>query len=63
MQLPDNFGHGGCECLQRIVRRNCPVFANGLEELRQLIKPNHVAPSNATDTLRWYCEIIDVLKN
>ena len=40
-----------------------PDYADGLEEVVQLIKPNYVAPSNANNALRLYCEIIDVLKN
>ena len=46
-----------------LYAENCPVFTSGLEELRQLIKANYVGPLNATDALRWYCEIFDVLKN
>ena len=46
-----------------LYAENCPDYAGGLLELVQLIKPNYVAPSNANDALRLYCEITDVLKN
>ena len=46
-----------------LYAENCPDYADGLEELVQLVKPNYVAPSNANDALSLYCEIIDVLKN
>ena len=48
---------------KQLYAENCRDYADGLEELVQLIKPNYVVPSNANDALRLYCEIIDVLKN
>ena len=48
---------------KRLYTENCPDYADGIEELVQLIKPDYVAPANANAALRLYCEIIDVLKN
>ena len=48
---------------KRLYTENCPDYADGIEELVQLIKPHYLAPANANDALRLYCEIIDVLKN
>ena len=47
---------------RRLCTENLPDYADRLEELVELIKPNYV-PANANDTFRLYCEIIDVLKN
>ena len=48
---------------KRLCTENCPDYADGIEELVQVIKPNYVAPVNANDALRLYFEIIDVHKN
>ena len=46
-----------------LYAENCPDYADGLQELVQLIKPNYMAPSNANDAFRLSCKAIDVLKN
>ena len=48
---------------KRLYTENCPDYAHGIEELAQLMKPDHVNPANVNDALRLYSEIIDVLKN